>query len=96
MRSFLHTGPAGALLAALALVAAAPAGALELSPSEQAGKRIFRSGESPSGNAIIVKLGRDGATLPGSAAPCSSCHGADGQGRPEGGVRPSSIIWSEL
>ena len=43
-----------------------------------------------------MKLGRDGSTLPGSAAPCGSCHGADGQGRPEGGVRPSAVVWSEL
>ena len=85
-----------ALLAALAILAGGSVSALELSASEQAGKRIFLTGESPSGGEIVVKLGRDGSTLPGSVAPCASCHGADGQGRPEGGVRPSPITWPEL
>ncbi len=88
-------GAALAMLAALAL-AAGHAAALDLGPREQAGKRIYVSGESPSGGEIVVKLGRDGSTLPGSVAPCSSCHGADGTGRPEGGVRPPAIVWSEL
>ena len=87
---------ANAILAALALLAATPAFALDLTPREQAGKRVYLAGESPSGGEIVVKLGRDGSTLPGTAAPCGSCHGADGQGRPEGGVRPSAIVWSEL
>lgn len=78
------------------LLAPGPARALELTPREQAGKRIFLSGESPSGGPILVKLGRDGSTLPASAAPCGSCHGPDGRGRPEGGVRPSPVVWSEL
>ncbi len=34
--------------------------------------------------------------LPGSTMPCSSCHGSDGLGRPEGGVIPLDIRWSEL
>jgi hypothetical protein len=28
--------------------------------------------------------------------PCSSCHGSDGLGRPEGGVTPLDIRWTEL
>jgi ABC-type branched-subunit amino acid transport system substrate-binding protein len=43
-----------------------------------------------------VRLGRDGTTLPGTVAACGTCHGADGQGRPEGGVRPPAVVWSEL
>ena len=85
-----------ATLAIIALLAAAPASSLELTGRELAGKRIYLTGESPSGGDIVVKLGRDGSTLPGAAAPCGSCHGADGQGRPEGGVRPSAVVWSEL
>jgi hypothetical protein len=27
---------------------------------------------------------------------CGNCHGADGQGRPEGGVLPLAIGWEEL
>ncbi len=85
-----------AILAVVALFAAAPASALELTARELAGKRIYLAGESPSGGDVVVKLGRDGSTLPGTAAPCGSCHGADGLGRPEGGVRPSAVVWSEL
>ena len=96
MRSPLPHHLASPFLAALALLAAAPAPALELTPREQAGKRIYLAGESPSGGEIVVKLGRDGSTLPGTVAPCGSCHGADGQGRPEGGVRPSAVRWSDL
>lgn len=88
--------PTPVLAALLALLAAAPARAVDLTPREQAGKRVYLTGESPTGGEIVVKLGRDGSTLPGTAAPCGSCHGADGQGRPEGGVRPSAVIWSEL
>jgi len=96
VRSPLPHHLASPFLAALALLAAAPAPALELTPREQAGKRIYLAGESPSGGEIVVKLGRDGSTLPGTVAPCGSCHGADGQGRPEGGVRPSAVRWSDL
>jgi ABC-type branched-subunit amino acid transport system substrate-binding protein len=88
--------PFPAILAATALLAAAPASALDLTERELSGKRVYLTGESPTGGEIVVKLGRDGSTLPGSAAPCGSCHGADGQGRPEGGVRPSAVVWSEL
>lgn len=84
------------LLAAVLLLPGAAAHALELTEVELAGRRIFRTGESPSGGRIGLTLGRDGATLPASVAPCGSCHGSDGQGRPEGGVRPSAIVWSEL
>ncbi|HET8723570.1 MAG TPA: ABC transporter substrate-binding protein [Anaeromyxobacteraceae bacterium] len=90
----LRAAAIAALLAAAAV--ACRATALELSPSEQAGKRIFLTGESPSGAEITVRIGREGSTLPGSAAPCGTCHGADGLGRPEGGVIPTEITWGAL
>src|SRR5207245_4368783 len=31
-----------------------------------------------------------------SVLPCASCHGHDGEGRPEGGVTPSAITWERL
>ena len=34
--------------------------------------------------------------MPATALPCAGCHGRDGQGRPEGGVRPSDITWFNL
>lgn len=81
---------------ALLLAGAAPALAVELSPREREGKRIFLSGESPSGAPVTARLGRGGDALPASALPCASCHGEDALGRTEGGARAPSITWSEL
>jgi hypothetical protein len=44
----------------------------------------------------MAVVGDEAAVLPASAMPCSSCHGSDGLGRPEGGVKPLDIRWSEL
>jgi len=66
-----------------------------LTPREQAGRKIYLEGESPSGGAISATLGA-GVRLPGSAVPCANCHGEDGTGRPEGGVLPPDITWAEL
>ncbi len=93
---------AGRHLFALALVAAAggppPArpGAAERDAQVAAGRIVYREGRSPSGGEITALLGGDATPLPGAALPCASCHGPDGQGRPEGAVRPSAITWSEL
>lgn len=70
--------------------------ATELSDIELHGKQIYLSGTTPSGASIMAILGTDQIELPSSAAPCGSCHGIDGRGRPEGGVVPSDITWSEL
>jgi ABC-type branched-subunit amino acid transport system substrate-binding protein len=34
--------------------------------------------------------------MEGKSVPCGGCHGADGLGRPEGGVKPPAITWREL
>ena len=34
--------------------------------------------------------------VPATALPCAGCHGRDGLGRPEGGVRPTNITWQNL
>jgi ABC-type branched-subunit amino acid transport system substrate-binding protein len=67
-----------------------------LSDAEQRGKQIYFDGTSPRGSDINAVVGDEAALLPGSAMPCSSCHGSDGLGRPEGGVIPLDIRWSEL
>ena len=82
-----------ALLAALWTCAAGAAG---LSAQEQAGHRIYTLGESPSGAKILARIGMAGLELSGAAVACGNCHGEDGRGRPEGGVVPSNIQWSEL
>jgi len=70
--------------------------ALALDDAEARGKQIYFEGTSPSGGAINVVVGDEAVTLPGSAITCVSCHGSDGLGRPEGGVLPTDIRWSEL
>jgi ABC-type branched-subunit amino acid transport system substrate-binding protein/cytochrome c553 len=61
---------------------------------EAKGKQIYEKGTSPSGKDIVAVVA--GADVPGSALPCGSCHGADGKGRPEGGVRPANVTWEGL
>ncbi len=70
--------------------------AAELSDIEARGKQIYVQGTSPAGNPISAFLGVDLTELPASAAPCASCHGIDGRGRPEGGIVPPDITWTEL
>jgi ABC-type branched-subunit amino acid transport system substrate-binding protein len=68
----------------------------DLSEAEVRGKQIYFEGTSPGGGEINAIVGDEAALLPASAMPCSSCHGSDGLGRPEGGVIPLDIRWSEL
>ena len=91
----------GGRLARLVLVlslALSPALAMagQLTPQEEAGRRIFREGESPSGAPLQALVGPQSTPLPGTSLPCASCHGEDGLGRPEGGVIPPNITWREL
>lgn len=89
-----HLAP---VLMTLSLVLGAmPTGAGKLTPQEEAGRKIFREGASPSGSPIQAIVGRQSTPLPGTSLPCASCHGEDGLGRPEGGVNPPNITWREL
>jgi mono/diheme cytochrome c family protein len=80
------------LLAGLSL----GAGAAPLTPEEAAGKRLYRQGLSASGEAIMARVGAADVLLPATSLPCANCHGADGLGRPEGGVRPPPLNWARL
>ncbi|MDH4005106.1 MAG: hypothetical protein OEV32_09680, partial [Gammaproteobacteria bacterium] len=62
--------------------------AMALDDAEMRGKQIYFEGTSPRGTEITAVVGDEAALLPGSAMPCSSCHGGDGLGRPEGGLIP--------
>lgn len=73
------------------LQAAAP-----LTPEQQAGRRLYLEGESAHGDAFTGRIGMGLQQMPGPAVRCGNCHGADGRGRPEGGIRPVDITWSEL
>lgn len=70
--------------------------AFELSEQELRGKQIYLQGESPTGAPITVVVSRGGTPIAASLLPCSGCHGHDGKGRPEGGVKPSDITWKTL
>ncbi|MHC8367454.1 cytochrome c/ABC transporter substrate-binding protein [Pseudomonas sp. ZT5P21] len=72
------------------------ADAVPLSLEESAGKRLYREGVSGSGEPIMARVGAAGMLLPATSLPCVNCHGADGLGRPEGGVRPPDLSWSRL
>lgn len=54
------------------------------------GEPIYREGSSPRGTAITANLG-SGEAVPATLLPCVNCHGDDGRGRREGGVRPADI-----
>jgi ABC-type branched-subunit amino acid transport system substrate-binding protein len=83
-------------LAALLSCSAGSAAAIELNAAERAGKQIFLDGRSATGSSIAARVGGAGTAIPGSVVPCANCHGADGRGRREGGVRPPDITWRRL
>jgi len=90
-------GPLSAIVAAiLALPLADGAVRDQLSPAEAGGKQIYAKGISPRGTPITAQVGSEALELPASAVPCGGCHGYDGRGRPEGGVTPADIRWSQL
>jgi ABC-type branched-subunit amino acid transport system substrate-binding protein len=70
--------------------------ALPLNASESAGRRLYREGVSATGEPIMARVGAADMVLPATSLPCANCHGADGLGRPEGGVRPPDLSWSRL
>lgn len=70
--------------------------ALELSPQEAAGKRLYRQGLGAGDGEVHARVGAAGTLLPARLTPCANCHGGDGRGRPEGGVRPPGITWRRL
>lgn len=87
-----------AAVLALALPAWVPPlhAAAPLTPEQQAGRRLYLEGESAYGDAFTGRIGMGQQQMPGAAVRCGNCHGADGRGRPEGGIRPVNITWSEL
>ena len=89
----LATGIAIVLLAASFQIPPVSPG---LSPAEARGRSIYRTGISPSGVRITASMGEGGTEIEGQLAPCGSCHGMDGRGRPEGSIVPPSIRWEDL
>lgn len=84
-------------LALLVLLAVPLLGAAAgLTPQEEAGRTIYREGVSPSGKPLQALVGPHSTEMEGKSVPCGNCHGNDGLGRPEGGVKPPAITWREL
>lgn len=73
-----------------------PAAAGALTPEERRGKQIYLRGTSAAGRDIKAYLGEASLEVPASTLTCAGCHGADGQGKPEGGVAPSNLTWAAL
>ncbi|HEV2801274.1 MAG TPA: ABC transporter substrate-binding protein [Pyrinomonadaceae bacterium] len=73
-----------------------PVSAVALTPEERRGKQIYLRGTSASGREVTAYLGEPPLEVPASTLTCAGCHGADGQGKPEGGVTPSNITWAAL
>ena len=70
--------------------------AFDLTANEQAGKRLYREGVSSSDVQLQARVGASDISVPASVLPCASCHGNDGRGRAEGGVRPPNLDWQRL
>lgn len=83
-------------LCALLLMALAPVGADGDTGSAALGRQLFFAGNKDGAEPLTANVGAASIPVPATALPCAGCHGRDGQGRPEGGVRPSDITWFNL
>ena len=95
MRRFLPWRLAHLIAGAVVLFGTVSA-ASELTVEELRGRKIYHEGVSESGAPVSVIVSRGGSPIAATFLPCSGCHGADGKGRPEGGVKPSDITWKTL
>jgi len=89
----------GCCLAVAAFVLAGlpgPADAEALTPLEEQGKRLYFEGKDAAGKPLAAYVGQMSAKIKASSVPCGNCHGADGKGRPEGGIEPPDITWMNL
>lgn len=78
------------LLALLAFASTAPA------QDDALGRTLYQAAIRPGGEPLTALVGYGQTPIAGAAVACGNCHGADGKGRPEGGVLPPEIRWQEL
>jgi ABC-type branched-subunit amino acid transport system substrate-binding protein/cytochrome c553 len=83
------------VLAVLTVITALTLNAAEPMASERLGREIYTHGKG-SDTAISAYIGDGRTKVAAAVVPCASCHGADGRGRPEGGVVPSDITPAAL
>jgi ABC-type branched-subunit amino acid transport system substrate-binding protein len=60
------------------------------------GKEIYVNGVDACGAQIKCVTGEQATKVSAALFKCVSCHGHDGRGKPEAGIFPSNIRWSEL
>jgi ABC-type branched-subunit amino acid transport system substrate-binding protein len=60
------------------------------------GKDIYLYGTGSNGAPIEATEGEGNVKVPAIVLRCVNCHGPDGRGKPEGGLFPSNIRWTEL
>lgn len=89
-----RSGARTALLAAAVAAGVVPLHAGDTTSAAGRGKRIYSRSIGSSAQEIVAFMGD--AEVPASVLPCASCHGPDGEGRPEGGVTPPGITWESL
>jgi ABC-type branched-subunit amino acid transport system substrate-binding protein len=63
---------------------------------EERGKEVYLRGASPSDAGVTAQFGEPPTEVDGSLMPCVNCHGSDGKGKPEGGLKPTNITWEAL
>ena len=78
------------------VVASAAQDAQNPSAAATRGGQIYLSGTGSNGIPIETVTGEGNVTVPAAILRCVNCHGRDGRGKPEGGIYPSDIRWSEL
>jgi ABC-type branched-subunit amino acid transport system substrate-binding protein len=98
MRSALCFNRASRSLSFSILFAVASPGQNAQNPATAAirGKEIYLYGTGFNGVPIEALEGEGNVKVPAAVLRCANCHGPDGQGKPEGGLYPSNIRWSEL
>jgi mono/diheme cytochrome c family protein len=76
-----------ALLALLVPLGAQPGspGDVDNAAAVARGRELYRIGASPRGHAFVARV--EGSEIPAANLPCAQCHGLDGRGGSEGGVR---------
>jgi ABC-type branched-subunit amino acid transport system substrate-binding protein len=67
-----------------------------LTPTEQAGKRLYHDGIDRAGAPISARVAGSTTALKGKPMACGNCHGEDGRGRQESGVDPGDVTWTDL
>lgn len=69
---------------------------IEHSGLAASGKQFYYQGTRSNSTEVTAYVGRAAIAMPASTLPCVGCHGRDGKGNSEGGVKPSNITWSYL